>query len=155
MGASLLKRKHLASHWFFIVFVAVLATGLTFFARPELARDWILPPKVKVGDKGPPFALTSAQGKTIRLSDFAGHNVLIDFYRGYWWPCCMIELGELVKHYQEFKALDVQVDRGEIENVLSDSFRRPPGSNETLRHPLAGTPQSPGREHQRANPGAD
>ena len=39
---------------------------------------------VKVGDKAPDFTLESADGKTVKLSDFSGHNVLIDFYRGYW-----------------------------------------------------------------------
>ncbi len=48
------------------------------------AEDQILPLKVKVGEKAPDFALPSADGKTVRLSDYAGHNVLIDFYRGYW-----------------------------------------------------------------------
>ena len=51
---------------------------------PALAQDQILPLKVKVGEKALDFALPSADGKTIRLSDFAGRNVLIDFYRGYW-----------------------------------------------------------------------
>ncbi len=40
--------------------------------------------KVNVGEKAPDFALPSAEGKSVKLSDFAGHNVLIDFYRGYW-----------------------------------------------------------------------
>jgi len=44
----------------------------------------ILPLKVKVGDKAPGFALPSADGQTVRISDYAGHNVLIDFYRGHW-----------------------------------------------------------------------
>jgi hypothetical protein len=49
-----------------------------------IASDIILPLKVKVGDKAPDFALPSADGRTVRLSDYAGHNVLIDFYRGHW-----------------------------------------------------------------------
>jgi AhpC/TSA family len=44
----------------------------------------ILPLNVKVGDKAPDFALPSADGRTVRISDYAGHNVLIDFYRGHW-----------------------------------------------------------------------
>jgi hypothetical protein len=44
-----------------------------------------LPPlHVKVGEKAPDFTLPAADGKQVRLSDFAGRNVLIDFYRGYW-----------------------------------------------------------------------
>ena len=34
--------------------------------------------------KGPDFVLPSADGRPVRLSGYAGHNVLIDFYRGYW-----------------------------------------------------------------------
>jgi len=48
------------------------------------AQDQILPLKIKVGEKAPDFALPSADGRTVGLSDYAGHNVLIDFYRGYW-----------------------------------------------------------------------
>jgi peroxiredoxin len=51
---------------------------------PAVAQDQILPLKIKVGEKAPDFSLTAADGKTVKLSDFAGHNVLIDFYRGYW-----------------------------------------------------------------------
>jgi peroxiredoxin len=44
-----------------------------------------LPPlRVQVGEKAPDFALPAAGGKPVRLSDFSGRNVLIDFYRGYW-----------------------------------------------------------------------
>jgi len=40
--------------------------------------------RVQVGAKAPDFSLPDADGKTVRLSDFSGRNVLIDFYRGYW-----------------------------------------------------------------------
>jgi cytochrome oxidase Cu insertion factor (SCO1/SenC/PrrC family) len=44
-----------------------------------------LPPlRVRVGEKAPDFALPAAGGKNVRLSDFSGRNVLIDFFRGYW-----------------------------------------------------------------------
>jgi hypothetical protein len=44
----------------------------------------MLPLNVKVGNKAPDFALPSASGRTVRISEYAGHNILIDFYRGYW-----------------------------------------------------------------------
>ncbi len=40
--------------------------------------------RIKVGGKAPNFDLAAPDGKRVRLADFAGHNVLIDFYRGYW-----------------------------------------------------------------------
>lgn len=54
-------------------------------ARPGAEGDErLLPLNIKLGEKAPDFGLPAADGKTVRLSDFAGHNVLIDFYRGYW-----------------------------------------------------------------------
>jgi cytochrome oxidase Cu insertion factor (SCO1/SenC/PrrC family) len=44
----------------------------------------VLPLRVEIGKKAPDFSLPSARGKTVGLSDFAGHIVLIDFYRGFW-----------------------------------------------------------------------
>jgi cytochrome oxidase Cu insertion factor (SCO1/SenC/PrrC family) len=51
---------------------------------PARAQDQILPLKIKVGEKAPDFALPAADGNEVKLSDYAGRNVLIDFYRGYW-----------------------------------------------------------------------
>jgi len=67
---------------------ALLAVGLwvttagTAKAGPEDAR--LLPLKIRVGEKAPEFDLLSAKGERVRLSDFVGHNVLIDLYRGFW-----------------------------------------------------------------------
>lgn len=66
---------------------AMRLTGLAVFTVGMLAgilNAEILPLNVKVGDKAPDFSLRSADGKKVRLSDFAGHNVLIDFYRAHW-----------------------------------------------------------------------
>jgi cytochrome oxidase Cu insertion factor (SCO1/SenC/PrrC family) len=52
--------------------------------KARAGEDRILPLKVHVGEKAPNFSLPAGNGKTVWLSDFAGHNVLIDFYRGYW-----------------------------------------------------------------------
>jgi cytochrome oxidase Cu insertion factor (SCO1/SenC/PrrC family) len=40
--------------------------------------------RIRVGEKAPDFALTSGDGKLIKFSDYAGRNILIDFYRGHW-----------------------------------------------------------------------
>jgi cytochrome oxidase Cu insertion factor (SCO1/SenC/PrrC family) len=68
-----------------------MATALSFSlffpssTNRALGKEIKLPPlRVKVGKKAPDFVLPAAGGKTVRLSDFRGRNVLIDFYRGYW-----------------------------------------------------------------------
>jgi cytochrome oxidase Cu insertion factor (SCO1/SenC/PrrC family) len=79
----MVKEGHLYLSGTLFVFLLAGAVGL-LNPLSVAARDQILPLKIKVGEKAPDFALPSADGKTIRLSDFTGHNVLIDFYRGYW-----------------------------------------------------------------------
>ncbi|TAM83406.1 MAG: redoxin domain-containing protein [Acidobacteria bacterium] len=80
-----MKQRCLHNFWFRRpLAILLLAASGGFSPLTANAQDQILPLKVKVGEKAPDFALPSAEGKTVRLSDFAGHNVLIDFYRGYW-----------------------------------------------------------------------
>ena len=79
-----MERRHLHIHSFIILLTAVLPAVATLWSPASAAaEDQILPLKIKVGEKAPDFVLPSADGKTARLSDYAGHNVLIDFYRGY------------------------------------------------------------------------
>jgi cytochrome oxidase Cu insertion factor (SCO1/SenC/PrrC family) len=66
---------------FGLILPALLLLGGAMLAAPS---DEILPLNISVGQKAPDFALPSADGKTVRLADFAGHNLLIDFYRGFW-----------------------------------------------------------------------
>jgi cytochrome oxidase Cu insertion factor (SCO1/SenC/PrrC family) len=79
-------RRRLILRFLLIGLLALLISGgLAFFEPfPVVAKDRILPLRIKVGEKAPNFVLSSADGKTVKLSDYAGRNVLIDFYRGYW-----------------------------------------------------------------------
>ena len=60
--------------------LAMMVIGMSAVSR---AADSSLL-RIKVGGKAPNFDLAAPDGKRVKLSDFAGHNVLIDFYRGYW-----------------------------------------------------------------------
>ena len=45
--------------------------------------------QLKVGDKAPAFSLEDQQGKTVKLADFKGKVIVLDFwYRGCGW-CIM------------------------------------------------------------------
>jgi cytochrome oxidase Cu insertion factor (SCO1/SenC/PrrC family) len=80
-----MKRRNIGGFRFSAALAVFLATAWALLGPPSgAAQDQILPLKIKVGEKAPDFALPSANGRTVRLSDYAGHNVLIDFYRGYW-----------------------------------------------------------------------
>jgi hypothetical protein len=57
---------------------------LSWLANTASGKEIQLPSlRVQVSGRAPDFALPAAGGKTIRLSDFSGRNVLIDFYWGY------------------------------------------------------------------------
>ena len=70
--------------WGFGVFFGILFLVLTLANAAPGAEIKLPPLRVHVGEKAPDFALPDTSGKTVRLSDFRGRNVLIDFYRGYW-----------------------------------------------------------------------
>ena len=80
-----MKREHASGFMVSRLLVILLSVAAALLVLPpSRAQDQILPLKIRVGEKAPDFALPSAQGKTVRLSDYPGRNVLIDFYRGYW-----------------------------------------------------------------------
>ena len=60
------------------------ALGLIALAAMAAKAPPFLPLNVHVGEKAPDFALPSASGETVKLSQFEGHNVLLNFYEGYW-----------------------------------------------------------------------
>jgi cytochrome oxidase Cu insertion factor (SCO1/SenC/PrrC family) len=67
----------------FLVASGLLVVGQEASASGQYKAP-VAPLKVAAGQKAPAFSLPSAEGKAVKLSDFAGHIVLIDFYRGYW-----------------------------------------------------------------------
>ena len=64
--------------------LAILCLMTGAVSSVVLAQDQIAPLNVKEGEKAPDFALQDGNGKTVRLSDYRGHAVLLDFFRGYW-----------------------------------------------------------------------
>ena len=60
----------------------------------KLAGSKLVMSSLKVGDKMPSFALFNATSKIIKSEDLLSNGPLvINFYRGGWWPFCNLELG--------------------------------------------------------------
>ena len=60
-------------------------------------------PSVEIGKPAPDFLLKSIDGKEIRLSDFAGKPVMINFWAT-WCPPCQKEMPEIKKFYEKYNA---------------------------------------------------
>lgn len=68
----------------------------------ELADKWIQ------DKQAPDFTTTDINGKEVKLSDFRGHFVLLDFWAS-WCVPCRAKMKELKKVYQQLKAKNITV----------------------------------------------
>ena len=58
--------------------------------------------QLKVGDTAPAFQVSTLDGKSLKLSDLAGKNVLLDFWATWCGPC-VGEIPNMKAVYEEFK----------------------------------------------------
>ena len=63
---------------------------------------------IRKGRLAPDFALEDLQGNTVRLSDFRGKKVLVNFWAS-WCPPCKAEMPHLQKFYGEYQSKDVVI----------------------------------------------
>ncbi|WP_194841202.1 peroxiredoxin family protein [Sporosarcina cascadiensis] len=54
------------------------------------------------GDLAPDFELTTLAGETVKLSDYRGKKVMLNFW-GSWCPPCRIEMPHMQTYYNEYK----------------------------------------------------
>lgn len=76
MSSSHGARRRLRAAALTLVAVFLIGAQLPAGSQPSL--------RIHVGQKAPNFTLPSSSGRLVKLSSFAGHNVLLDFYEGYW-----------------------------------------------------------------------
>jgi thiol-disulfide isomerase/thioredoxin len=75
----------------------LLALGLAFGPGPLLAATQL--PGPVVGQPAPDFALTTIDGKHVRLNDYRGRTLVINVW-GSWCPPCRLETPDLVAEAQ-------------------------------------------------------
>lgn len=67
-------------------------------------------PIIAVGQRGnaPALALKDLRGRTVRISDYRGKVVLLNFWAT-WCPPCRAEMPDLIKWQREFRGKGLQV----------------------------------------------
>ncbi|RNF39872.1 peroxiredoxin family protein [Planococcus salinus] len=87
------------------VFILLIAAMLfwavfDFVTAPEEAADTDSDTGLAIGQTAPDFELTTAQGETMRLSDYRGQKVFINFWAT-WCPPCRAEMPDMQKLYEQ------------------------------------------------------
>lgn len=62
----------------------------------------------QTGQKAPALALKDLQGRNVRLSDYKGKVVLLNFWAT-WCPPCRAEMPDLIKMQREYRGRGLQV----------------------------------------------
>lgn len=74
----------------------------------QLEARFLAERSVKIGNKAPDFSQPDTEGKMIRVSDFKGQYVLIDFWAS-WCSPCRAENPNLLKAYNKYKSKGLEV----------------------------------------------
>lgn len=121
-----------------LVVIAVLAAAYSIYNKNRLLSTSKEPPRVEATTtkaqnteekpKAPDFSLKDLNGKTVKLSDYKGKVVILNFWAT-WCPYCIDEMPDLDKLSKEYSksgetvilAIDVQEDAKKVEKFVSDN----------------------------------
>ncbi|MFQ5794369.1 MAG: TlpA family protein disulfide reductase [Candidatus Bipolaricaulia bacterium] len=114
-----------------IVTVLLIATSIVYLDNPSLFRREDVPlgviaaGSIRIGETAPDFALKTLDGQVVKLSDFQGQKVLVNFWAT-WCAPCRAEIPDLEKVHRQgdvvVLGLDLQERIGDIEQFLENDL---------------------------------
>ncbi len=91
-----------------VIAIAALLFAARRLARPAYSRDTSLPASDVNGTLAPNFELTSLEGRQVKLSDFRGKAVLLNFWAT-WCSPCKIEMPWFIELQKQYGPKGLQV----------------------------------------------
>ncbi|MCX7904864.1 MAG: TlpA family protein disulfide reductase [Caloramator sp.] len=111
-----------------IIIFLIIAIGISFklYKPQNQNNNTIVNEETKTeGNFASDFSLQNLSGETVKLSDYKGKVVVLNFFAT-WCPPCKAELPGFVKMVDEYKGKDVQfvfVDIGEDKKTVEDFLK--------------------------------
>lgn len=87
-----------------LLFIIAIAVGYTFYNNVFHDKSG----SVQKGEKAPDFELTDLQGNKVKLSDYKGKGVFLNFW-GTWCKPCQREMPYMQKQYEEYRKQGVEI----------------------------------------------
>lgn len=81
---------------FIVIFMIIFMIKTNFIGKDESAESGL-----KINDVAPDFQLKNLAGEQVKLSDYRGQKVLLNFWAS-WCPPCKEEIPYMQKYYEEY-----------------------------------------------------
>ena len=94
--------RHIVAVLVFAMLASVVAAQVTYDPDVKYASELL-----KKGEQVPDFKLRSPDGKSLKLSDFKGKYVVLDFWAS-WCPDCRKDIPEIQRMYNNFHGKGVE-----------------------------------------------
>ena len=109
-------KKWMATAFLLTLFIIVIVTAVNERTGPENNREPVsetemnnggmralnAPDGLKVGEKAPDFTLQTLEGETVKLSDYRGKKVFLNYWAT-WCPPCREEMPEMQRFHEAYE----------------------------------------------------
>ena len=91
-----------------ILVIVIAAFSYYIFYKPQPHEAQVSAVSVELGMPAPDFELSDVSGKTVRLSDYRGKVVLLNFWAT-WCPPCREEMPSMERLYEKLRARNFEL----------------------------------------------